>query len=137
VVLLSLALNSAGYLVSPGWELWAVIEIMLWTGMLVEGWMHFIAFEQTANDTFGQVSNLLPQSARSAAPKQPGNNQTAQRSLDSIKQIKRVRNAKINVGRNIRFMFLFCHILVSCLLTYSPLWPANKISPGECQVRRV
>jgi hypothetical protein len=132
IIILGLALNSVGYVIAPGWNLWAVTEIMLCTSMIMEGWTHFIAFERTVKDTFGEMAPCRIQSAPSAAPQQSTSNQTFQRLQSSS---KRVRSAKTNVGRHVRLLFLFFHMVVGCVFAYSPLWSANKISPGECQVR--
>ena len=59
IIILGLALNSVGYVIAPGWNLWAVTEIMLCTSMIMEGWTHFIAFERTVKDTFGEMAQSI------------------------------------------------------------------------------
>jgi hypothetical protein len=46
----------------------AVVEIALCA--LAEGWMHFVTFERTSNDTFQQVTNYRVQSAPASALQQ-------------------------------------------------------------------
>jgi hypothetical protein len=55
--------------------------------------------------------------------------------IRSIKDVKVVMNAKINIRRNTRLIFFICHLLMGLELLYSPLWPANTLYSGECQIR--
>jgi hypothetical protein len=71
IFLLGLALDLVGYLSAPGWKLWAVIEIVLWSGLAFEGWTHFIAFERTVKDTFGQVKAVYPIQSVPPSPPPP------------------------------------------------------------------
>jgi hypothetical protein len=83
IFLLGLALNLVGYVIAPDWKVWAVIELVLWSGLVVEGWIHFIAFERTVKDTFGQP---VP----TAASQKPTSPQNIQLAINS----KRVQSAK-------------------------------------------
>jgi hypothetical protein len=126
-------LNSVGLLATPDSSILAVVEILLWIGVLAESWVHFVAFEHTVNDTFGQVANVRVQSAPSvASPQQPVNAQPLRRLTDSIKHAKSTRR---NVSRNVRGIIVACHLLTVAVFLASPLWSANVPSPGgQCQV---
>ena len=40
-------LNSVGLLATPDSSILAVVEILLWIGVLAESWVHFVAFEHS------------------------------------------------------------------------------------------
>jgi hypothetical protein len=126
VFLFGTALNFVGQLVAPDWRSSGVIEILLWIGALAEGWTHFVAFERASSRTFGQVTiQIMPAAARETS--------SIKRMSDRVtSSIKHVRGAKRNMGRNVRLIFLWCHIMTGCMVLYNPLWPANASS--ECQV---
>ena len=133
VFFVCLVLNCVVLMVAPSWKgVWGVIEITLLLSVLAEAWVHFVKFERTAKDAFGQVGTLgAPGSA-------PGGTQSNSLSDQNRRAAaKRVGGAKKNLGRNVRLMFLFCHLVVLGGLVLNPLWPSNSLSSVECQVRSV
>ena len=60
IFLFSLVVNSVGLLAAPSWKALAVVELVLWTGVLVEAWVHFIAFVRTTNETFAGGVQIVP-----------------------------------------------------------------------------
>jgi hypothetical protein len=101
-------------------------------GVLAESWVHFVKFEHTVNDTFGQVTNFRVQSVPSAASQQPANSHALGQLTGTIKQAQRTKR---NVSRNVRGIIVHCHLIVVTVVAASPLWSANVSSSGEqCQV---
>jgi hypothetical protein len=132
--LCGVALNSVGLLVAPNSGVLAVVEIVLWTGALAEGWMHFVAFERTLNNTFRQVGSMTSiKNLNANLPQQAGSTNTPppRRLTDTVKH---ANSSKKSVSRNVRFIFVLSHFAAGLALLYSPLWPANAASSGKCQV---
>ena len=85
-------------------------------------------FERTVKVVFGQVRTL------SAPGSAPSNSPSDQNRLATA---KRVGGAGRNLGRNVRVLFLYCHLVFLSGLALNPLWQVNALSSGECQVRLV
>jgi hypothetical protein len=126
VFFICLVLNCVGWMVAPTWKgVWGAIEVTLWMGVLAEAWLHFGSFHRTAKDAFGQVGTVsAPGGAQS-------NDQSDQNRLAAT---KRAGGAKKQLGRNVRLMFLYCHLVFLFALVLNPLWPANASSSEKCQV---
>jgi hypothetical protein len=111
MIAFSFTLNSVGLFVAPDSKVLAVVEVTCLLCLLAEGWVHFAAFGNTTNATFGQVGNVVARNTSTL--------------------LKRARNAKKHVGRTVQGMFLMCHIVVGVGMLYNPLLNAF---PPECQV---
>jgi hypothetical protein len=129
--LCGIILNTVGLLAAPDSSIPAVIEIVLWTGALAESWVHFVAFEHTVNDTFGQVVAFRVQSAPPAAPLQPASGH----SVGLTDAIHHAKSTKRKISRNVRVTFLYCHLVAVSMFLASPLLSASAPSSGkQCQV---
>jgi hypothetical protein len=109
VFFVCLVLNCVVLMVAPSWKgIWGVIEITLLLSVLAEAWVHFVKFERTAKDAFGQVGTL------SAPGSAPGGTQSNSLSDQNRRATaKRVGGAKKKLGRNVRLCFCFATLCSS------------------------
>jgi hypothetical protein len=129
VVCIAMTLNAVGILVAPGYKMLAVVEVALGVGLMAEGWAHYVAFERAVGDTFGLSKHLGPREQRNHADQSNMKDESV-----NATQIRRIRSAKIKMCRQVRLIFLCCHLMLGLIVLYSPLWPANAFSSGDCQV---
>ena len=160
VLLSACLLNSLAMLLAPGIKSLPVLQLFLYTvGMMevrphscpqphththtrnhTQGWTHYIAFKGTLNETLERFDAAEDRANTAAIMPEAASQQPAD-GLASLKvEATRVRTAKgkvLTLHSNVRSMWCICHIITVTGVFYSPLWPANEFSHGECQVQCV